>query len=204
MIDIYYIGGSPCSGKSTVAEVISQKYNLHYFKVDDFLDKYTEMGAEIGKPICIKQKSMTPDQIWMRNPMEQNNEELQFYDEIFEFIMDDIKSVEGKNRIITEGAAFLPSLMQICNIDRKHYVNIIPTPEFQISHYKERPWVPYVLEGCSDKEKAFINWMNRDVLFADEVREQCIQMGYKAFVNDGSISIDELVKKVALQFGMKE
>ena len=119
MIDIYYIGGSPCSGKSTVAEVISQKYNLYYFKVDDFLDKYTEMGAEKGKPICIKQKSMTPDQIWMRNPMEQSNEELQFYDEIFEFIMDDIKSVEGKNRIITEGAAFLPSLMQICNIDKE-------------------------------------------------------------------------------------
>lgn len=69
-------------------------------------------------------------------------------------------------------AAFLPSLMQICNIDRKHYVNITPTPEFQISHYKERPWVSYVLEGCSDKEKAFINWMNRDILFADEVREQ--------------------------------
>jgi hypothetical protein len=79
---------------------------------------------------------------------------------------------------------------------RKHYVNITSTPEFQISHYKERPWVPYVLEGCSDKEKAFINWMNRDILFAYEVREQCNQMGYQAFVNDGSISIDELVKKV--------
>ncbi len=110
MIDIYYIGGSPCSGKSTVVEVISQKYNLYYFKVDDFLDKYTEMGVEKGKPICIKQKSVTADQIWM----------------------------------------------------------------------------------------------NRDILFAEEVREQCNQMGYKAFVNDGSISIDELVKKVALQFGMKE
>lgn len=183
MIDIYYIGGSPCSGKSTVAEVISQKYNLYYFKVDDFLDKYTEMGAEKGKPICSKQKSMTPDQIWMRNPMELKNEEVQFYGEIFEFIMDDIKSVEGKNRIITEGAAFLPSLMQICNIDRKHYVNITSTPEFQISHYKERPWVSYVLEGCSDKEKAFINWMNRDILFADEVREQCKQMGDRMDMN---------------------
>ena len=39
MIDTYYIGGSPCRGKSTIAEILSKKYNLHYFKVDDYLDK---------------------------------------------------------------------------------------------------------------------------------------------------------------------
>ncbi len=94
--------------------------------------------------------------------------------------------------------------MKMCNIDIKQYFNITPTPEFQISHYKERSWVSDVLEGCSNKEKAFKKWMNRDILFADEVREQCNQMGYQAFVNDGLISIGEVVKKVATQFGMKE
>lgn len=34
MTDIYYIGGSPCSGKSTVAEMIAEKYGFHYYKVD--------------------------------------------------------------------------------------------------------------------------------------------------------------------------
>lgn len=43
MINIYYIGGSPCAGKSTVAEILSQKYDLYYFKVDDFLDDYTKL-----------------------------------------------------------------------------------------------------------------------------------------------------------------
>ncbi len=41
----YYIGGSPCAGKSTVAEILSQEYDLYYFKVDDFLDGYTKLGA---------------------------------------------------------------------------------------------------------------------------------------------------------------
>src|SRR5690554_8094801 len=89
------------------------------------------------------------------------------------------------------------------NIDRKHYINITPTPEFQITHNKERPWVSDVLEGCSDKEKAYINWMNRDILFAYEVREQCKRLGNTAVVNDGSISVDELVKKVVLHFGKR-
>lgn len=36
MINTYYIGGSPCSGKSTIAEILSKKYN---FKVDNFLER---------------------------------------------------------------------------------------------------------------------------------------------------------------------
>lgn len=39
-MNVYYIGGSPCSGKSTTAEILSKKYDLYYFKVDDYLDKY--------------------------------------------------------------------------------------------------------------------------------------------------------------------
>jgi hypothetical protein len=46
--------------------------------------------------------------------------------------------------------------------------------------------------------------MNRDILFAYEVREQCKRLGNTAVVNDGSISVDELVKKVVLHFGMKD
>ena len=37
---ILFIGGSPCSGKSTVAERIAKEYSAYYFKVDDFLDDF--------------------------------------------------------------------------------------------------------------------------------------------------------------------
>lgn len=40
MRKIYCIGGSPCSGKSTVAEILAKEHNLFYFKVDDNLEKY--------------------------------------------------------------------------------------------------------------------------------------------------------------------
>lgn len=38
MKKIYFVEGSPCAGKSTACEIISKKYNLYYFKVDDYLD----------------------------------------------------------------------------------------------------------------------------------------------------------------------
>ena len=40
MEGLYIIGGSPCSGKSTIAEMIAEKYDFNYFKVDDYLEQY--------------------------------------------------------------------------------------------------------------------------------------------------------------------
>ena len=89
------------------------------------------------------------------------------------------------------------------SISKNRYLAITPAKEFQISHYKKREWVPYVLEGCSDKEKAFSNWMNRDILFAQEVQRQCSEEQYVSIINDGNIEIDELVDLVVSHFGLR-
>lgn len=82
---VLFIGGSPCSGKSTIAERISKEYGVYYFKVDDFLDKFIGMAAEKGYLTCQKSVDMTPDEIWMREPMIQCEEEFLIYNEISEF-----------------------------------------------------------------------------------------------------------------------
>lgn len=201
MINTYYVGGSPCSGKSTIAEILSDKYNLYYFKVDDFLEKYTKMGAAKGFEICKKQDNMTAEEIWMREPLLQCKEEFMFYEEIFEFILEDLGQIKC-NGMITEGAAFLPKLMKRLNISKDRYISITPSRDFQISHYKKREWVPYVLEGCRDMEKAFSNWMERDILFAHEVQRQCKEENYISIINDGSIKLEALVNRVAAHLGL--
>lgn len=202
-MNVYFIGGSPCSGKSTIAEILSKKYDLHYFKVDDFLEKYTKMGASKGYEICKKQEYMNAEEIWMREPWLQCNEEFAFYEEIFEFVMSDLEKINEKG-IITEGAAYFPKLMKKLGVSRDKYLAITPTKDFQIEHYRQREWVPFVLEGCSDKEKAFSNWMNRDALFALEVQRQCNEEQYVSIINDGSSNIDEMVERVATYFGLGE
>lgn len=202
MKDIYFIGGSPCSGKSTITEVLSEKFDLHYFKVDDYLDKYTKMGAEKGKEICSKTVVMSPEQIWMRDPVVQCEEELLFYEEIFEFILEDLKQMHCKNGIITEGAAYLPKLIKKLNIPTERYISITPSKEFQFYHYSKREWVSFVLAECSDKEQAFLNWMNRDVLFAKAAQKQCKELGYVSYVNNGKLPVEELINNVILHFGL--
>lgn len=201
---IYFIGGSPCSGKSTIAEMIAKAYDLYYFKVDDFLEKYMDKGKEEGFAICGKQCEMTAEETWMRMPQLQCEEELTFYREIFNFILEDLVKLESANGIITEGAAYLPELMQKYKIDNEHYVNITPTEEFQWHHYSKRPWISYALEGCEDKEKAFENWMKRDTLFGLYVKEQAEAMGYQTLLTDGSVDSNEVFSTVCKMFGLKQ
>lgn len=202
-MNIYYIGGSPCAGKSSVAEILSKKHDLYNFKTDDFLDRYMQTGARKGYSVCRKVTSMNAEQVWMREPLVQCREEFDIYREIFEFVATDLKLIDWKGGIITEGAVYLPELMKQSGISDSRYISITPAKEFQITHYRERDFVPLVLEGCSDKEKAFRNWMDRDILFAQEVQRQCQKENYVSVINDGTMEMDELANLVAAHFELK-
>ncbi len=185
---ILYIGGSPCSGKSTAAQRISEKYGAFYFKVDARLAKYIRLAAAKGCPCCKKVLRLSAEEIWMRDPAEQCEEEFRIYEEISAFVFADLDGV-GEALIVTEGAAYTPEVMSARGT--RDYISIVPTPEFQISRYRERPWIKDVLAGCSDKARAFDNWMQRDVLFAARVRKECAARGVPCLVNDGSATAAE-------------
>lgn len=170
--------------------------------MDDFLEHYIRQGALEGYPICGKILELTAEQTWMRDPQLQCEEEFQIYEEIFKYVLADLERVDCKKSVITEGAAYVPKLMKRLGIPHRRYIAVTPAKEFQISHYKKREFVPYVLEGCSDREKAFSNWMDRDILFAEEVQKQCGEEKYASIFNDGSIKIEELVNRVAIHFGL--
>ncbi len=136
----------------------------------------------------------------MRSPKIQYEEEKEFYAEIYRFIVHDLEKLQQKYKVITEGAAFLPSLVKNINLSNIHYLSLIPTPPFQVENYKKRTWVNDVLEGCYDKEKAFDNWMKRDMLFAKHVLEECEIGKEYCIINDGDITIEDIVRKVEIHF----
>lgn len=198
---VLFIGGSPCSGKSTIAEQISEKYGAYYYKVDDFVDEFIDMAAKKGYLACKNSVNRTPDEIWMREPLIQCEDEFRIYDEISEFVFGYLEKIDA-GFIVTEGAAYTPNVMGKCG--KKEYISIIPTPDFQISHYKEREWVTYILEGCSDKQQAFQNWMKRDILFAKQVKAECEENRVTCIVNDGLKTQAEMFRIVRDLFHLKQ
>lgn len=199
---VYYIGGSPCSGKSTVAEALAARYGLTYFKADDYLDDLIAEGAAAGLPICGRIRRMTAEETWMRAPEVQCREELDFYAEVHGLLMRRLNTLESA-AVVAEGACFLPQLMHDLGIPPQRYIAITPSRDFQVSRYRERPWVPHVLRDCTDPDAAFANWMARDALFAGEVRRQCVRLGYASLLTDGDVCEADRLSQVARHFGLE-
>ena len=191
MFKVYYIGGSPCSGKSTISEMLVEKYGFQYYKLDDYLFEHLEKGASDGNDLYKKVISMSLDETWFRNPLEQSDEEIAIYEIMFSYAMNDINNLSAETAVLAEGAGFLPNLMKKANVDKSHYACIVPTKKFQIKHYSKRAWIKDYLSSCSDKDRAFHNWMERDSIFAERVLEEAKKLEYFNIIVDGNQSINE-------------
>ena len=193
---LYMIGGSPCSGKSTIASLLARQYQLLHIKLDDLVEEMMSQASADSQPICLLRQDRNPEQIWMRNPEEMADEEWRFYEEIFPYVKSYL--IQNQNRpLLVEGAVLLPHLVKKLECPASSYLCLTPTADFQKKHYRQREWVPYVLERTTNPEKAFENWMQRDILFAQMVRKEAMKLGYSSLMTDGSQSKNQTVEEVA-------
>ena len=185
---LYMIGGSPCSGKSTIASLIARQYQLLHIKLDDLVEEMMSQASADSQPICLLRQD--------RNPEEMADEEWRFYEEIFPYVKSYL--IKNQNRpLLVEGAGLLPHLVKKLECPVSSYLCLTPTADFQKKHYIQREWVPYVLEGTTNPEQAFENWMQRDILFAQMVRKEAVRLDYPSLITDGSQSENQTAEEVA-------
>ncbi len=201
-MNIYWIGGSPCCGKSTISKMLVDEFGFDMYKCDDHLDRYTEIGAKNDAKIMKKVLSMTTDETWLRDVDEQVADEFEYYREALKIIVSDLEKMNTDKSVLVEGAVILPEFIKNHGIDQNHYVCMVPTKEFQLEKYRQRKWVDYILKDSSDKEKAFKNWMNRDIEYAKMVKNAAKDFGQNLIVVDGSKTIDENYNKVKEFFNL--
>ncbi len=75
----YILGGSPCSGKSTIAEKLSARHHLQYYKVDDHYQDHVERCDPERHPTMYKIANMGWNEIWSRPVSLQVREEFEYY-----------------------------------------------------------------------------------------------------------------------------
>ena len=120
----------------------------------------------------------------MRDPVEMCKELIGFYREIFPFVIEDLRSAAREGPLIAEGIALMPELVvpelpALMGTGPSHdveYVCMVAEASFQVQHFREREWVSLLLDGCYDKEKAFSNWMKREMLFGEYVTQTAQQL----------------------------
>ncbi len=197
-----FIGGSPCSGKSTVSEIIARTYDLDLLMIDQYEKKHVDQCIPHLHPAMHRFREMSWDEVWMRPIEIQTRDEFQFYEERFGMVLDELRSMPGKRPVIAEGAAFLPRLLHSMGIDGPRAVFMVPTRDFQVTHYAQREFIKGILSQCSHPEQAFENWMERDYRFGRQVAEQAIELGFTVIEVDGRRSVCQTVDMVSSCLGL--
>jgi hypothetical protein len=171
MSQIYIIGGGPGAGKSSVAETLSKKYHIPFWKTDNFVGEHQQVAADKKYPVNNYIASVNEDEQPLELIKLSANQELERQKELFFVLLKDLRKKEF-DQVIIEGNCLLPDLVT----ERFEYpyraVWIVPTEEFQRKTYPKRPWVPELLKQAEKPDLLLETWITRDKQYNDRVVEQ--------------------------------
>ena len=202
---VYWIGGSPCAGKSSVSRLLGETYHIRVYHCDDMLPKHKRRMVPGRHPVLHKWTSWSWDRLWMQSAGELLSEAIAAYTEHFGMVVEDLRSLPRSMPIIAEATALLPSLVANELWERHQAVWLVPTEGFQRERYRGRgSWVDDILGDCSEPERAYANWMDRDVVFARWVAATVADLAYRSIEVDGSRSLAETACLVANHLRLDE
>ncbi|MFC1960494.1 hypothetical protein ACFLYO_07280 [Chloroflexota bacterium] len=199
---VLWLGGSPCSGKSSIAELLTERHKFAYYKCDDHFEAHQKRATPPDHPAFYKLNTMTWDDLWMRPVAEQLADEIAIYRESFGMILDDLREFPPEQLILAEGCALLPEFVAPLLSSPSSAIWVVPTPEFQVAHYRQRPWIQHILHECRDPAQAFQNWMDRDIGYGQTILQQAAAAGFNTIVVDGQQSISKNAALVEAHFGL--
>jgi len=188
---IYWIGGSACAGKSTLANMIADQYEMEIYSCDEHFNEHLNYISSISHPAMHKVSKMTANEaFYERDIVEQLKVYTDSFKEDFQFVINDISNKNTKS-IVVEGNQLLPSLVYPYLKTNHKAIWIIPTENFQIEFYKKRDWLQSILESTENPIVSFDNWMKRDALFAKYVYEEANNLNLPILKVDGRKNIVE-------------
>ncbi len=197
---VYWMGGSPCAGKSSIADILAATYGLSLYRADEAYFRHEKVVTPEQHPIFYKLTHYSPEELWMRSVGQQVVEEMMLYREEFPLILEELLALPRSQPILAEGAALLPECVLPFLLEPQRAIWIIPTAEFQLHHYGRRAWAKDVVKDCTNPEQALQNWMQRDIRFARWIEQEALQQGMRVLVVNGTSSLAENTSIVEQHF----
>lgn len=200
----FWIGGSPCAGKSSVTNLLAAQFGLTTYHVDDHFNRHAQHLDPIRQPALTRWLAASWNQRWMQPPDQLLREVIDCYQEHMTLVLEDLFASATDASLLVEGSALIPQRLGEMDVPVNHAIWLVPTAEFQRNYYSQRTWIKGILRQCDAPEQAFENWMERDSRFAHWVAEQARKFGYPVLIVDGAESIEEIAHRVAAHLGLTD
>jgi 2-phosphoglycerate kinase len=201
MNDVLWLGGSPCAGKSTVAGVLARRFGLDLYRVDEAFEDHARRFDGTRQPTLVRWCAASANERWLQPIDALLRDAIDCYREHWGLVLEDVRARARPRSLLVEGTALLPAeVAKVASQDRALW--LVAASDFQRRHYRERAWARGVVASSDDPERAFDNWMERDVRFAAWVAAEVDALGLRRLTADGGRTVDGVVEAVAEAFGL--
>ena len=198
---VFWMGGSPCSGKSSVARKLADEYGLRAYHCDEASADHQQRLTIDRQPMLHKWTHSSWNELWMRPVDILLAEAIACYQEHFQLVVKDLLTLPRSKPLLAEGTCLLPGSVNEVLSSRDQAIWIVPTETFQKAHYRDRgPWVDAILSECADPDRAFQNWMDRDAESARWVTRATDELGLTNLLVNGKRSLADNTRLVAEHF----
>jgi broad-specificity NMP kinase len=192
------IGGSPSSGKSSLATELSRDLQIPCYHIDEHEPRHHKIALKNrGYPVIRNYLQSNPDEVWLADVEKQVQIEFEYHKERFRLAKQDLQKMPETEIMILEGVSFLPWLVK--ELAPGKVIYLLPTYRFQLAGFAKRKWINSILQSTSNPEKAFENWMQRDKKFAQIIKKYALENMFPVFTMDINCSKSEK-RKFAEQF----
>ena len=198
--NVFWLGGSPCSGKTSISHILAGRFDLDLYHVDEAFETHAQRLDPVHQPALTKWCGSTWNQRWMQPVDNLVQDVIACYQEHSALIFEDIQKMPTRNSLLVEGTALLPRPVASVLTKRSHAIWIVPSADFQRAQYSERGWAWDIVAQCSDPDVAFHNWMERDIRFAEWVEAEAAALDLPILRVDGNRTLQENAEAVATHF----
>jgi len=204
---VFWICGSPCSGKSTISHTITRIYVVFDYHVDAWSENHFARRIAAGDPDATAFMQMSMDQRWIERSIETLTQEaIRSWTREFPLVIEDLLVMPKERFIVAEGN-FFPACVAPYLSSPHQAIWLTPTDTFceqsrrrKQAELARRQQRHGVYQEGRDPEQRLRNLIARDCQLARYVKRQAEELGLPLYEVDGSRSSEEMTELVERHF----
>ena len=196
---VLWLGGSPCSGKTSVAKRLIERHRLQLYHYDKQERSHSARSCPERHPTICAHAAMSMDERWMHRPVDEMVRATEAaWLERFALVIDDLRALPATATILAEGPGLLPGTVAPLLQRPRQALWLVPTEAFKRAVQPTRGGAP--ANQTSDAARAYRNLIDLDLQLAANVRRRARDLGLTVIEVDGTKSIEEMAMVVADHF----
>lgn len=199
---VFWIGGPPDSGKTSIARMIAERHGLQVYHFDRHeMEHFARLDPTRHPALYAAHPDrMTTEERWVGSePEEMARATIASWTERCGMALDDLCAMPSSPPIVAEGPGFFPECIAPLLLDLRQAIWLVPSEAFKRASVARRG-KPSVREETSDPERATRNLIGRDLLMGEHVRRRVRELGLTLYDVDGRRDLEEMAALVEAHF----